>query len=67
MRSTTLHDAFHIAGVGASTGGVPAFPRLLGHIKEDAPLAAVAAQHLDPTRAPVIPPNASVVSAGTSR
>jgi two-component system CheB/CheR fusion protein len=43
----TLHC--HIAGIGASAGGLEALEQFLGHVPEKCGVAFVVVQHLDPT------------------
>jgi len=42
-------DGFPIAGIGASAGGLEAFTELLSQLPDDAGMAFVLIQHLDPT------------------
>src|SRR5438132_4564018 len=41
-------DAFPIAGIGASAGGLEAFSELLSHLRVEATMCFVLVQHLDP-------------------
>src|SRR5437016_3969752 len=41
-------DAFPIAGIGASAGGLEAFSELLSHLPVEATMGFVLVQHLDP-------------------
>ena len=43
------HDSFPIVGIGASAGGLEALRELLRGLSDDAGMAYVVVQHLDPT------------------
>lgn len=49
------HTDFPIVGVGASAGGLEAFPQLLQHLPPDTGMAFVLVQHLDPHHESALP------------
>ncbi|WP_414828545.1 chemotaxis protein CheB [Alteromonas sp. H39] len=48
MGGTDIKDAQIVVGVGASAGGLEALKRFFTHVPDDAPIAFVVVQHLDP-------------------
>ncbi len=48
-------NTFPVVGVGASAGGLDAFKKLLKAIPEDAGMAYVLVQHLDPSHESLLP------------
>ncbi len=53
-RTGLASTSFPVVGVGASAGGLDAFRQLLAHVPEDAGLALVLVQHLEPKRASLL-------------
>ncbi len=49
------HDSFPVVGIGASAGGLEAFQAFLGALPDDAGMAYVVVQHLDPRRESLLP------------
>src|ERR1041384_4717046 len=47
--------SFPVAGIGASAGGLEAFPTLLKHLPTHTRMAFVVVQHLAPTRDGILP------------
>ena len=48
-------DAFPVAGIGASAGGLEALEQFLSHVPEGSGIAYVIVQHLDPTHKGIMP------------
>jgi len=50
-----IEHAFHVAGIGASAGGLEALEQFFKNMPPDSSAAFVIVQHLDPTRKSLMP------------